>query len=314
MPESARPDSSPTVSVVIPTLNEAENLPYVFPRLPDDAEIVVVDGRSSDGTVDVARSLRPDAVIVHQTRSGKGNAVACGCAAATGDIIVMLDADGSADPAEIPQFMRALTAGADFARGSRFLPLAGSNDITPLRRMGNRCLNALANALVHARFTDLCYGYNAFWRRCIPVFDLDPDGCDQKLCWGDGFEVETLINIRTARAGLRVVEVPSFEYRRLHGTSKLNPISDGLRVLFVIVKEWGRSGSWRPRSEMLPAVALWIGPEQSTRVDGSTFEASRKGHHHTTRRGVSRYRRVCADRAWKIRSAGQCEVIGQLPQ
>ncbi|WP_322761754.1 glycosyltransferase family 2 protein [Frankia sp. Cr2] len=268
MSESARLDGSPSVSVVIPTLNEAQNLPHVFPRLPDDAEIIVVDGRSSDGTVDVARSLRPDAVIVNQTRRGKGNAVACGCAAATGDVVVMLDADGSADPAEIPQFVRALTAGADFARGSRFLPRAGSSDITPLRRAGNRWLNALANIAVHARFTDLCYGYNAFWRQCIPAFGLDPGERDQKLSWGDGFEVETLISIRTVQAGFRVVEVPSFEHRRLHGSSKLHPVSDGLRVLFVIIKECGWSGRRRSRSRMLSVSAPSVGFRHVAGADG----------------------------------------------
>src|SRR5918998_4345899 len=87
------------VSVVIPTLNEAANLPHVFAELPGWLhEVVLVDGFSSDGTVEVARRLRPDVRIVLQERRGKGDAVACGFAAATGDIIVMLDADGSADP------------------------------------------------------------------------------------------------------------------------------------------------------------------------------------------------------------------------
>jgi glycosyltransferase involved in cell wall biosynthesis len=78
--------------------------------------------------------------VLSQTRTGKGNALACGFAAATGDIIVMIDADGSTDPAEIPRFVEALTAGADFAKGSRFAPGAGSTDITPLRKLGNKLL------------------------------------------------------------------------------------------------------------------------------------------------------------------------------
>src|SRR3712207_2549426 len=111
----------PRVSVVIPTYNEAKNLPHVFALLPGDLhEVIVVDGRSVDGTIEVAQRLRPDVRIVRQNRRGKGNAMACGFEAVTGDVIVMLDADGSADPREIPDFVAALVGGADFAKGTRF--------------------------------------------------------------------------------------------------------------------------------------------------------------------------------------------------
>src|SRR5580704_15404494 len=131
----------PRVSVVIPTLNEARNLPYVFSRLPPDVhEVIVVDGHSVDDTVAVARQLRPDVRVVQQTRRGKGNALACGFEAATGDVIAMVDADGSADPGEIPKFVAALLRGADFAKGTRFAVGGGSSDITQLRTLGNRVL------------------------------------------------------------------------------------------------------------------------------------------------------------------------------
>src|SRR5579863_3200871 len=121
----------PTVSVVIPAMNEGSNLPHVFAELPLDLhQVILVDGRSTDNTVSIARQLRKDVEIVHQTRKGKGNALACGFAAATGDIIVMLDADGSANPAEIPRFIDALLEGADFAKGSRFMKGGGSSDIS----------------------------------------------------------------------------------------------------------------------------------------------------------------------------------------
>src|ERR1700678_1536340 len=123
--------TSARVSVVIPTLNEARNLPHVFARLPGGIhEVVVVDGHSADGTCAVARQLRPDARIVMQNRNGKGNALACGFAVATGQVIVMLDADGSADAGEIPAFVQTLLDGADFAKGSRFAPGGGSSDLT----------------------------------------------------------------------------------------------------------------------------------------------------------------------------------------
>ena len=100
--------------MIIPALNEAANLEELLPRLPEVDEVVLVDGGSVDGTVEVALEVRPDIVVIEQTRRGKGNAMACGFRAATGDIVVMLDADGSADPAEIPRFVETLCAGADF--------------------------------------------------------------------------------------------------------------------------------------------------------------------------------------------------------
>ncbi len=233
---------SPKVTVVIPALNEARNLPHVFARLPDGLhEVILVDGYSVDDTVATARRLRPDARIVMQNRSGKGNALACGFAAATGDIVVMVDADGSADPAEIPNFVQALLDGADFAKGSRFANGGGSCDITRLRRLGNHMLSGLVNLLCRTRYSDLCYGYNAFWRRHVPVFGLGaetdiPVGSGTKL-WGDGFEVETLINIRIAQTGLKVKEVASYEHSRIHGVSNLNAASDGWRVLRTILAE-----------------------------------------------------------------------------
>src|SRR3712207_4351289 len=140
--------------------------------MPTVDEIILVDGGSVDDTVPVARRLWPAVRVVQQNRRGKGNALACGFAAATGDIIVMIDADGSTDPEEIPRFVEALISGADFAKGSRFRPGGRSDDITGLRRLGNRGLNGLVNLLFHTRFTDLCYGYNAFWRRVLPSLHL----------------------------------------------------------------------------------------------------------------------------------------------
>ncbi len=239
----------PTVSVVIPAKNEARNLPHVLAGLPDGLhQVILVDGGSTDDTVRVARRLRAGITIVGQTRKGKGNALACGFAVATGDFIVMLDADGSTNPAEIPSFVNALKEGADFAKGSRFMPGAGSSDISRLRQLGNYWLNRMVNLLYGTRYTDLCYGYNAFRRECLSVIGLEADieGADPgAMLWGDGFEVETLINVRIAKAGLRVAEVPSFERSRFYGTSNLNAVSDGVRVLRTIHSERKR-GMHRP--------------------------------------------------------------------
>ena len=237
--ESPARTARPSVSVVIPTLNEARNLGHVFAALPAGLhEVILVDGHSVDGTPDVARRLRPDVRVVNQTRTGKGNALACGFAAATGDIIVMIDADGSTDPAEIPRFVEALTSGADFAKGSRFAPGAGSTDITPLRRLGNKLLGLAVNLMYGTRYSDLCYGYNAFWARHAPAFGLQAEAPGQRKVWGDGFEIETVLNLRASAAGLAIKEVPSFEHARIHGESNLR---DGQRVLRTILTEWRRA-------------------------------------------------------------------------
>lgn len=221
---------APPVSVVIPAMNEAENLPYVFKSLPDWIhEVVLVDGNSTDDTVAVAHELWPEVKVVPQRGRGKGDALISGFAACTGEIVVMVDADGSADGAEIVSYVSALVAGADFAKGSRFANGGGTDDMTPVRKLGNRVLTSLVNRRFGARYTDLCYGYNAFWRHCLDAIELD---CA-------GFEVETLMNIRVVRAGLRVQEIPSHEYERIHGTSNLRAVRDGLRVLRVILREQG---------------------------------------------------------------------------
>ena len=247
----------PSVSVVIPALNEERNIPHVFERIPADVhQVVLVDGRSVDDTVAVARRLRPDVCVVSQTRKGKGNALACGFEAATGDVIAMVDADGSADPGEIPQFVAALMDGADFAKGTRFQPGGGSADITRLRAYGNHALTSFFNLAYHRRYSDLCYGYNVFWRRHVAALGLDATSLapeDGGHLWGDGFEVETLIHVRVAKAGLTVAEVPSFEFKRIHGVSNLNATRDGLRVVRTIFAERARSRRHQGQSAPLAA-------------------------------------------------------------
>jgi glycosyltransferase involved in cell wall biosynthesis len=227
------PETRPTsVTVLLPTLNEAENLRHVLPEVASEYEVVIVDGGSTDGTVDVALELRPDAIVVRQQGRGKGDALLLGMGAARGEIIVTLDADGSADPTEIPRYVAALLAGAEFAKGSRYLPEGGSDDLTLLRSLGNRFLGRIVNLLYGTRYTDLCYGYNAFWRSCIPHIPTS----------GPGFEIETLMHISVVRAGLRVEEVASHEKRRLFGQSNLRPFRDGFRILRVIIRERRTSG------------------------------------------------------------------------
>ena len=218
----------PKVSVVIPTLNEAENLKWLLPRLPLWIhELLIVDGCSSDGTVDLVKATYPDARIVIEKRRGKGVALMTGFDAATGDIIVMLDADGSMDPEEIITFVAALISGADFVKGSRFIQGAGTVDMTLIRKLGNWGLTMAVRLLYGSVFSDLCYGYIAFWSNHRPVLHSD--------CVG--FEVETMLNIKALKNKLKIVEVASFESDRIHGVSNLRAFPDGWRILKTILRE-----------------------------------------------------------------------------
>jgi len=219
---------SPTVSVVIPALNEADNLPYVLPKITSWVhEVIVVDGHSTDSTLKAACDLYPNVRRVEQVGRGKGAALRSGFAAATGDIIVMLDADGSMDPGEIPAFYGALVAGADFAKGSRFAQGGGTTDMPLYRQLGNWGFVLLVRLFFGGRYSDLLYGYNAFWRRVLPQLGLD----------ADGFEIETMMNIRALRAGLKIFEVPSFEAPRVVGVGRLRTFPDGWRVLKTVFRE-----------------------------------------------------------------------------
>ena len=220
--------SIPAVSVVIPTLDEAKNLPLLLPRIPKWVyEIIIVDGRSKDDTVAVASKLCPSAKIVLEPRRGKGAALRAGFAAATGEIIIMIDADGSMRPEEMVHFVGALMAGADFVKGSRFLQGAGTDDMSYFRMLGNWGLTQFVRLLFGGHFTDLCYGYVAFWSKYVPVINS----------LSDGFEIETVLSLRAHKGKLRIVEVASFERPRMFGQSNLRTIRDGWRVLTSIISE-----------------------------------------------------------------------------
>jgi hypothetical protein len=215
----------PSVSLVIPTLNEEANIGWVLQRVPAWVEeVIVVDGGSRDRTVEVARTLRPDVVVVTELRKGKGVALRTGFARATCEVIVMIDADGSMDPAEIESYVRAVNEGYDLVKGSR--ATGGSTDLTPTRLLGNFCLRGLVNLLYSADFTELCYGFMALRRTSVPAMELT----------SDGFEIETEIVVNSLRRGMRIAEIPSHEAERLNGESHLHPVRDGLRVLSTIVR------------------------------------------------------------------------------
>ena len=229
LPTSHDEGSRPKVSVIIPAWNEAENLPHVLSRIPKWVdEVILIPGPSTDGTADVALQIMPNIRIVEQEGKGKGAALRCGMRAATGDILVLLDADGSTDPHEIPAFVGALLTGADYAKGSRFLQGGGTVDMTLIRQLGNGVLMVLTNMLFKTRYSDITYGYNALWSKHAECMALDIDN------WA----MEVVSNIRVARDGLRVVEVASFEHLRIGGEAKLATFSAGWMILTAIVREW----------------------------------------------------------------------------
>lgn len=251
------------VSLVIPTKNEAANIAFVLEQVPACVdEIVLVDGHSTDATIVTARSARPDIQVVHQEGTGKGDALRAGFLAASGDIVVMIDADGSMAPQEIPHYLYFLGNGYDFVKGSRFMGGGGSRDITWLRRTGNRALLGMVNHLHNVLLTDLCYGYVAFHRRYLDYLDLSRPG----------FEVETQLTLSALRAGLRIAEVPSWEMPRRHGVSNLKTFRDGSRVLRTVLRDLdeGVSGHLvqglrrRLHSTRVGEPAVLVGPETAS--------------------------------------------------
>lgn len=241
-----------TVTAVIPARNEAENIPWVIRRLPSFVtEVIVVDGSSDGETSAAAVACGPHVRVIRQRAIGKGAALAAGLAAASGEVAVILDADGSMDPAEVPSLISALLAGADVAKGSRIIAGAGSADLSWLRRRGNAVLTALANRLYRRHWTDLCYGYAALWTDLLPTLDLKRTSLNtpgkvasrmvrrlrRGVGYGHGFEIEAILLARCARLGLRIAEVPSYEHRRRSGASQLVTFRDGARVLTALLTE-----------------------------------------------------------------------------
>jgi hypothetical protein len=242
MPPSNLP--AQTVSLVIPTMNEARNVADVLNRLPAMVTEVVLVDASSDVTKLMALSSRPDIRIISEPAPGKGNALRAGLAAARGDVLVAMDADGSMSPEEIPRFVHPLAHGFDFTKGSRFMAGGGSLDITPIRRLGNKALVETANALLGVRYTDLCYGFFALRRIFLESLDLR----------STGFEIETEIIVRAQLVGLRIAEVPSVELPRRNGVSNLRTIRDGTRVLRTLLMERRiqRAAGQAPTSQVEP--------------------------------------------------------------
>jgi hypothetical protein len=222
------PRGRSTVSLVVPAHNEARNIPWVFEQIPRCVdEVLLIDGDSSDATRRMAALCRPTVRLLRQQGPGKGNALRTGFLAARCDYIVMMDADGSMWPGEIPHYLHFLDHGFDFVKGSRYVAGGGSLDLTRIRSLGNKVLVTAANLLYDAAMTDLCYGFAAFRRSWLDELDLH----------APGFEIETEMVTHALRSGLRIAEVPSLELPRRTGQSHLHALSDGRRVLRTLFAE-----------------------------------------------------------------------------
>jgi glycosyltransferase involved in cell wall biosynthesis len=272
--KTALPTRQPeTVSLVIPVKDEARNVAWVLRRLPPGIdEVILVDGHSTDDTVEVARAVRPDIVVVQERGPGKGAAMRTGMDLARGDVIVLIDADGSMDPRELGRYVDA-AHDCELVKGSRFAVSGGSDDISLLRRLGNRALLGLVNLLYGARLTDLCYGFCAVRRTALPALALR----------SDGFEIETEMTVRALRAGLRIREVPSFEAPRRYGDSHLRTMRDGWRVLRTLLVERIRreaaanGDAVAPARPPLPAPAAINGAPPPVNALRTTPTAARVG-------------------------------------
>ena len=222
-----RPENCPSVTVLICTLNEEKNLPHVLPKIPRWVdEILLVDGHSVDNTVEVAKGIRPEIRMLYQPDKGKGNALRYGIQQASGEIIVTLDADGQTDPEDIPRFVVPLLNGYDFAKGSR---LAHGRPVNmPWHRwIGNKVLAVTSNLLHGTKYTDICSGYNAFWKSAFLRLKLAHNG----------FEMEQEMLVKARKVGLKVVEVNHYDAGRLGSTSKVSDIKQGLLDWVLIIME-----------------------------------------------------------------------------
>ncbi|MBN2604121.1 MAG: glycosyltransferase family 2 protein [Candidatus Thermoplasmatota archaeon] len=216
------------LQIIIPTLNECDTLPFLLKELKQYTEkVIVIDGGSIDGTVTIAEEY--GASVIQQTEKGKGAAVCQAFKEADGDPVIILDADGSMRPIEIPIFLKRIDDGADLVKGSRFLKGGYSEDMSFFRYLGNRFFVGLINFFFSEKFSDLCYGYIAMNNKAIKK--LTP------LLKSKYFEIETEIIIKAKKLDLTIVEAPSIELKRLNGDSKLRTLHDGFSIFKLILNE-----------------------------------------------------------------------------
>jgi len=225
--------SSITVSIIIPCFKEKNNIRDIIGKVLAaplaNKEIIVVDDGSTPETLDILRKeIEPlvTKVIYHEKNKGKGAALRTGFAVATGDVVIVQDADLEYDPMEIPTVLAPIERGeTDVAYGSRFL-IKPKNKGYILNYIANRFLTVLSNLKTGLRLTDMQTCYKAFRREIIQSLNL------QENRFGFDPEVTALV----AKRGHNIVEVPISYNPRTFKEGKKIGWRDGLRAIYVILK------------------------------------------------------------------------------